>query len=667
MALNGFQQIFWDEGAQDYRIPTHEVMQQISSREETKYAYDIVVNVFKAHGLSIIAALSAEVPGVSFSPFDSENIKDVLAARKAESLGKVITKINRAKLIFYHALFTLFTSHFVASYSYYQRDKKYGQVDVPKFDRKKMKLSPDIWRCEDPECNFESEQELVDCPDCSSPLKHEEGEMGEMPVETGKETVNKGMAKISVKGTLNVKIPTYAFDQEACGYLIDYSDQHYAYLRHLYPSIRSEISMQTSDTFERIARTPSLGRAYADDNTNSLLTLKMIWLRPWMFDSLEEDKAEELKNEFPDGVYFAVIDQTKPLVADIRKEALDDCWTIAKGDLSRSVHGDPLSKPLVPLQDLENMVTNLLVESLEHSVPSTFADSEVLDFETYSQQEVAPGAIYPTKLAMNGQKRLEDYFFTLKTSTLPKEGVDFGQIVESKSQFVVGAFPSIFGGPQSSGSKTLGEYQESRNYALQRLSIPYQMLYFWWADTIHKCVNIYISSMISDEKHSVKTSEGRFENISILQEDFSQGRFMLLLPESAIDLPVSFSQKRSTLSQIIQLNNEALNMFLFSPENKMITLRYLGLEELSDLDINQTTKQLSELDDLFKGMEVHIEPELDDHEIHLRIMKSVLSGPYGQDQKKNNPEGYELAMMHAKEHYEFLVQSQMQEETVEAE
>src|SRR5439155_4018493 len=141
--------------------------------------------------------------------------------------------------------------------------------------------------------------------------------------------------------------------------------------------------------------------------------------------------------------------------------------------------------------------------------------------------------------------------------------VDFGEILDNKGQFVVGAFPSIFGGPQTEGSKTLGEYQESRSYALQRLSIPYQLLFFWWADTIHKSVVDYIDNMISDEKHSVPNAGGdKYVSIQFLTENFASGRFNLLLPESAVDLPVSFSSKRTMIQNIIQLNSDFLNQFL---------------------------------------------------------------------------------------------------------
>lgn len=678
---HGFQYIFWDERAQDYKIPTQDVMEEIASREETKFIYDYVVNVFKAHGLSIIAALSAEIPAVPFSPMDAESPEDTIAARKAEALGKIIQKSNKAKLIFYHALFLLYTNHFVAAYNSYERDEELGTVDIPKYEKKPTKVSPDNYACPNEDCNFESEDELSECPHCGGELNFTEGETKNLPTKTGMETVEKGMERIKIKGVLNVKIPTYAADQAGCGYLIDYTDQHYAWLRDNYDHIdEDKISAGSGDDFEKSSRMPSFSGLYSDSYTQNLRTLARVWLRPWMYNVLPKDEAAVLHKRFPKGVYFAAIESSGYIFAEARKEKLDDHWTITKGDLSRTVHGDPIGKPLIPLQDLENMVTNLMVESLEHSVPSTWADPEIIDFETYSKQEVLPGSIYPAKTSLtNPNRRMEDYFFTLKTSTLPKEGVDFDRMIETKSQFVVGAFPSIFGGPQTQGSKTLGEYQESRGYALQRLSIPYQLLFLWWSDTIYKSVKDYIKNMVADEKHTTTVQDGKFETVQLLQETFVLGKFNLLLAESATDLPISFSQKRTTLQQMIQLNSDVLNEFLFSPENRKVTLKFLGMEELTDLDSNQTMKQLMEIEELLKGEPVEseqpdpitgqpmktstipIEPEVDDSEIHIRVIRTFASSSSGQEHKKSNPAGYENMLLHAKEHKDYMMQQQLQQ------
>lgn len=680
---HGFQYIFWDERAQDYRVPTHEALEEISTREETRYIYDYVVNTFKAHGLSIIAALSAEIPGVPFSPMDADSPEDSVAARKAEVIGKLIQKYNKSKLLFYEALFLLYTGHFVAAYNYYDRDENLGTVQIPKYERQDQKVTPDSYNCAD--CNFTSDVPLDDCPECSGKLNLLEGRTEKIPVKTGMEDIDRGMEKIKVKGSLTIKIPIYASDQAACGYLIEYTDQHYAWVRNKYKNLdRDKITPITSEGYEKTLRMPSFGGIRSDSYASNLITLKRVWLRSWMFDILPEDEAKVLHKEFPKGVAFVALDTAAPQLAEANKEKLDDHWTLAKGDLSRSSHGDPLGKPLVPLQDLENMVTNLLTESLEHSVPSTWADPEMVDFDLYSKQEVAPGAIYPSKTSLtNPNRKMDDYFYTMKTSTLPKEGVDFDKIIESKGQFVVGAFPSIFGGPQTQGSKTLGEYQESRGYALQRLSIPYQLLFFWWSDTIHKSVKDYIINMITDEKHTMQLEgDGKYESVQILQDTFVVGKFNLILSEAATDLPVSYSQKRTNLQQMIQLNNEFLNQFLFSPDNRKVTLKYLGMEELSDLDSNQTLKQLMEIEQLLreepiesgeidpisgqpvKTSSVPVEPDIDDPEIHLRVIKTFASSPSGQEHKKQNPAGYENMLLHAKEHKAAMMQEQIQQQAL---
>lgn len=673
-----FQYLFWDERVQDYRIPTQDVIEQFSSREEIKFIYDYVVNIFKAHGLSIIAALSAEIPGVPFSPMNAESAEDKEAAQQAEELGKIIQRSNRAKLIFYHALFTLYTNHYVVAYNCFKRNKdKYGGViEIPKFEKKKSK-GPDSYSCPGEDCDFESEEKLQECPHCGGPLDYKEGEEIENLEKVGVDEVERGMEEITIKGTLNWKIPLYASNQDACGYAIEYCDAHYAWLRKNFPSINREklTNRGATDNFEKIARMPSTGGMYSDSYTQSLLTLKRVWLRPWMYDLLnDENEIKELNEKYPSGVYFAAVDCGSMEFAEGRPEMLDDHITITKGDLSRTIHGDPLGKPLIPLQDLENMVANLLTESLEHSVPSTFADPEILDFEVYSKQEVLPGMVYPSKTSLtNPNRTMEDYFYTMKTSTLPKEGVDFDRIVESKAQFVVGAFPSIFGGPQTQGSKTLGEYQESRGYALQRLSIPYQLLFFWWADVIYKCVKDYIKNMVADEKHTIQITDKKFDTVELLKDSFAEGRFELLIPEAATDLPVSYSQKRTTLQQMVQLNSDILNEFLFSPENRAITLRYLGLEELTDLDGNETMKQLVEIEQLLKeepiigpdGMEapsVPVEMDIDDPEIHLRVIKSFAAGRSGRWHKKNNPNGYKNMLLHGKAHKMLMMQEMMMQQ-----
>lgn len=660
---HGFQYLYWDDSSQEFRIPTHETLAQAGvTREESEFIYDYVSNIFKAHGLSIIAAVGADVPAVVFSPINADNPADLRAAKKAEQLGKIIHKANNSKLHILHALFILYTQHIVAAYNYYKRDKKYGTVDVPTFKRVPQKVSADMTLCS--ECEFASELPQETCPECGSDqMLAMQGKTENVLSAVGSKEVNKGMSQFALYGVLNVRVPSYAADQDGSGYLIRYLDQHLSYVRNRWSHLRDKLSADKSDSFEKAARAPSVTSYSSETYTNNLVTEKDCWFRPWQFDILDDEvQAKLLKKTFPSGCYVIWVGDE---FAEAKEEDLDEVWTITKGDLSRTIHGDPLGQIAIPQQDIENTVNNLLLACLEHSIPVTIADPEILDFELYGSTEVKPGLIYPGKKAPQFAS-FQDAFYTLKTATLPKEGTDMQALNDNKTQFLLGSFPSIFGGNQQQGSKTLGEYTQSRSYALQRLSIPYQLIYYWWGQMTHKAVKMYVKEMLEDDMYTLSGRTNQFETVSIFKEDF-EGKFDLLIPESSGELPITFGQKRSFLLEAIGMNSEPVNAFLFSPESLPVVLRYLGFGELSSEQEVQAMKAFYDISLLLQGEpqegqldpsgatapvllpSVMPEPEVDDDEIQLRIMKLFLAGP-GQDYKINKPGGYMNVLARARIH-----------------
>lgn len=644
--------IYWDAESQEFKIPTHETLTKVdSTRETTDYVYDYVTNIFKAHGDSIIAAMGADTPGVVFSPGNSENPKDVRAAKKAEQLAKIIHKINNSKLQLLHALFILYTQHMVACYQSYNRDEEYGTVQIPKFKKSQEQITPNTHACT--KCNYLQEQPVDSCPQCNSQMQMIPGITAPTLEQVGTEEVNKGFPEFEILGDLNVRIPSYAVTQADCGYLIKYSDQHISYSRNAFPELRDKLSSDDSDTYEKLARAPSNTMYYSESYTNNLVTWKQCWFRNWMFEIIDdEEQAKLLKKTFPKGAYVLFI---AGQFAEAKEECLDDCWTITKGDLSRTVHGDPLGKIIIPQQDIENTVDNLLLECLEHSIPVNFADTRVLDFGKYSQQEVKPGLVYPSRKPPEFQS-MQDGFFSFKTTTLPKEGTDMQKIIQDKSQFLSGDLPSIYGGP-GGGSKTLGEYEQSRQYALGRLSIPSLFIYIWWAKLTHKAVKLYINEMIEDDKFTIQTGDQRFESLYIYRDDF-QGKFKLLIPENAGELPISYGQKRQAIQQAMQLNSPEINSFLFSPENLRVIIRYFGVDDLTSSEEIQVQKAFRALSDLLQGQQMMPDQNIDDPTIQLRIFKNYLASDSGQDQKIQNPEGFTLCLQYLNTLKQILIMQQ---------
>lgn len=674
---HGFQNIYWDYNAEEFRIPTHEQLRDVgATREEAEYVYNYVTNIFKAHGLSIIAAMGADIPGVTFYPDNPEDADSIRAARKAEQLAQIIHRTNNSKLILLQALFTLFTQHLVACNIYYETDEKYGQARVPKF-KLVAEDSPATYQCSG--CSYLTDLPIDFCPDCSAPTNKIDGEERVTPQPDGHSLIDKGFPNFGIYGVLNVRVPSYAITQKDCGYLFLYTDKPVSRLRDTYPQIREKITTGLfGDTTERDARSPSVSSPFSTDTySNNLATEKKMWLRPWQFECLDNiDKDEKdagvvdrLKKEYPSGVCVTFIGDD--LIAEAYPANMDEDWEITKGDLSRTIHGDSLGKSLIPIQDIRNTMSNLMLECVEHSIPTNFATPDILDFTKYSSQEIKPGLVYPTKKRNNPQSNIADHFHSFKTATLPKEALDLQSNIDKDGQFVSGSLPAIFGG-EGGGSKTLGEYQESRQYALGRLSIPNLLVHYWWGNSTFKAVNLYIKKMLEDDRYTLPDRDGRFESVWIRRDDF-KGKFNLLIPETAGDLPVTYSQKRQMIWSAIQLNSEPVNTFLFSPENMRVTLRYVAFQELTAPEEVQVLKTLRVISQLLQEtpqinemdgevlITIHPEQDVDDPEIQKRILKNFLCTDSGQDQKQQNPEGYSACLQYMKE-LKILEEMQMMEE-----
>jgi hypothetical protein len=676
---HGFQYLFWSDMDQDWRIPTHQQYDELSSREDITYEFSYVINIFKAHGESIIAALSAEIPDVQFGPRDAEDVNDRRAVDAATNCVELIQRWNRAKLLIINALFFLATEGFVASYTYNKKSEEHGTVDIPVYGKREEQTGPNMATCEncgyqEPAEDMESQQIVHNvndpCPQCQAPLTIEPGMIEEVPFMSGQKPVPKGREIVEIYGAMNVRVPSYVSKQADAGYLIHYVDAHTSLFKDAFPKVADEIGVDPGQDYFRLMRQSSLVNDGYQAQVH-LTTQKKCWIRPWYFNGLDEKHdagVAYLRQNYPNGLYTSVIGET---VCEDRDETMDKHWSITKAGPSKGVHADPLLQALVPIQEITNNLENLMVMSVEYGVPATYADTEVFDFEGQSRQEVSPGYIYP--VTPRAGQSISEAFYTEKTATLSKEATALQGLVENQGQFVTGDFPSVTGAPGNSGSKTLGEYEKSRTYALQRLSIVWYFINVWWGETMHKAVKSFIEHQIEDEPITGKSQQnpGMFQTKWIRQADL-QGSFDRLEPEVSSDFPVSFAQKRSLLISMFQLNNDNINEALMTPENAGIIRQYIGLRELHIPNEIQSNKQLRELMVLISGepMEdpmsplgftssVSIEPEVDADDVHIEVCVNFLASDTGQDLKESNPGAYANVVAHIQLHKQHMQMTMM--------
>lgn len=642
---HGIQYIFWSESREDWLSPAEaKWFQEDEGREGVEGPfYDFVINIYRAHGESIISALAASVPTVRFPPDDAEDDDDILTSKTYAKIADLIQRHNQVKSLQLSSLFTMWNQGNVYWYHASKKDKAFGIVHIENF--KKALTCPS---CEQ-STPVDDEEDLLEglhnCPQCGNPLE----------VTTVLDNVQespKSRVMIETYGGIFVKTPFWATEQGDMSYLGLCRDQPKPFLKTIYPHIEDKIDTQENDAqqYERMARTPSSFSSMnrADDNRD-LCTHKRYWLRTWTFEGLPKEMGDEkkkLKKLFPNGCFVAFVGET---YAASRDEDMDKHWTICKAGLSAYNQSDALGQPLIQIQELRNVLVNLTAETVEQGIGSGFADPEVLDFVVYSKHEARPGMIYPARPKPG--KSLQESFFEAGKATLSKEVGPFMNQLDKDGQFSVGSFPSLYGGPADGNSRTLGEYQQSRVQALQRLSIAWTYFVMGWAKLMEKCVHLFVENMIEDERYTIPDKAKKDSYISVwIRKAELTGHVGEVEPEGADSFPISTPQKQGLFFKLLELNNQFINAALFDPENRRILADVLGFTDLYIPGEDQQIKQATEISIMLKGMPVNINPLVDDGSVHIEVCKNFLSSQEGMDLERVNPQSYQLIITHLQQH-----------------
>ncbi len=686
----GFQRVWFDEVAHDWRVYD---VQRFDDNNDESY-YDKPVNVFRAYIESIIAALSVTVPGIKCTPDDADDPLDLSTAKASDRIAELVYKHNDVNLLWIHALYIFYTEGLVAAYNYSKEDEKYGTYEEKEY---KTEIEENLL-C--PYCNTAlpeeyglniiqsdtydaGDNEVLDfkypCPNCGKGL---ETPITKTPVQVqrlvGTTKHPKSRQCIEVYGGLYVKVPNYVIKQEDTPYLIFSYETHYTNALERYPDLRGKVGGQSKtgsgtpglyDTYERWGR---LSTQYNGEYPLDTVTVRNCWLRPSSYNVLEPDCADELKKKYPNGCKVVMINE---YFAEACDECLDDHWTLTKNPLSDYLHHDPPGQLLTSVQDVTNDIISLVIQTIEHGIPQTFADPAVLNFEAYKQLQATPGSIYKTK-PLSSDKRVADGFYEVKTAALSHEVLPFLGKIQEFGQLVSGALPSLFGGGPTAGSKTAAEYSMSRNQAQQRLQTHWKMLNVWWKQIFGKVIPSFIDDMMDDDRYVKKDPvTGGYINVFIRKAELA-GRIGDIELESSDQLPTTWAQQRDVVMQLLQAGNPLVMEGLMYAENLPVLAQVVGLtsfkipgeadrqkqyEEINQLLISEPIQMpmppmSPEMEMMGMGMQpqelpsVQVDILLDDHIIEAEICKAWAISEAGRQAKMDNPIGYKNVLLHMKEH-----------------
>jgi hypothetical protein len=365
---HGVHHLFWNETAKDWRTP-EQALQERPDLDIDPDDLGKIIQIYKAHGESIIAALSASLPFVAFFPKDAENTDDIVSAKAHSKLSELIQKQNEAPLVFVKAMYTMFNCGITAAYNYHHESDEYGTIRKPILGLKDYQSSSQV--C--PNCNSQltgeepvAENGTVHCDICGSDIEPQmNDETTQVPTVESYDEEPKGREVIEVWGPLNLKLPPYIRKLRDAPYLGLITEHHRTKMMELYPEIKGDLK-GSQDNGERWIRDDIDGSVQNGD----LVTVSRFWLRPFVFNDVEDEAIEKsLRQKCPNGVYYVQIDDK---FAEAIDESMDQHWTITESPVSETLFADPIGQPLAPIQEMTDDLVALTEQTIQYGIGETF-------------------------------------------------------------------------------------------------------------------------------------------------------------------------------------------------------------------------------------------------------------------------------------------------------
>lgn len=651
---NNILDIFQDPITHDYRQPNWEELgDEVPPR---------LINIYRPHGEAIVAALSVTVPAVFFHPDDADNPDDTEAAKNYRNIVELLQLHNDAPMSFIRVIVGMLNQGTVFGYNYYHADPSFGTIKKPRVEYKDISL-------------FE-----VHCPQCGNPLDGgigtPQGEiyscdicgyegpaepvmsLEKIPQIVGFDNSPKGLINQEIFTGLNVKVPAYTRKQSECGYLLLEFLQATPMLRSIIPEKADKINGKKNTDWENFSKIPLQYLGEMPDNASNVSCL---WLRPWQFWQIEDkSKVELLTQQFPDGCYALFIDDEYMYAYP---ENMDHHWTISDNPMGNSIYARPMGENLATVQDIRAQLVEIEIQTAEFGIPETFADPRVLDFKKYGKGRSQPGMV--TQAKAQAGKSIADGFHTSKPAILSQEIDPLRQHIDQDAQFVLGSFPSVYGGPSVGGSKTAKEYEQSKSMALQRLGTTWKIATNFWAKFQSRSAVEYaqvVKELGQDEKFTKREGPDNYVNVWIKHAALT-GKVGRCEPESSEQLPVSWAQKKDAIQGLLSLGNEEILAILGHPRNMGLMKEAIGLTDLYIPGDEDRLRQQKEFQMLSQGIPIPINAMIDDSAIHAEVLKSILEGPvYDEMSEEGKMACFQHLMEHEQVNAEQMAAQQEQEQ-----
>lgn len=659
----GNQNIFWNEQDSRWHTPFNNAGQTLDDARA-----DYCMNYYRAWGMSVMAALTQSPAKISYRPESAEREEDVATAKASSRIEELVARNNDMDHIRTEQAHNLWTQGMFAAYVRFVVDGGlYGYDEEPVEQGVSREIAGPRAVCQ--QCGAEtpalSGEVPPSCPSCGAPLGPESfmpGESITVPEAVATKKVPRGAEKIDIYGPLFFKLPPQARSQRGCYYLILVEEQHQASLRAAYPDKAAKIGDQLSagaeDGYERIVRL-TLADAQGTWNSlpmSSLITYKRAWLRPEAFWShADPEERQQLLDLYPDGCMVAFAGD---VFLEARPEKLDDYWVVCKGMPSVGIYSDALGYDAIPIQRQINDCANILAEHRElASAPPIFYDAGFISGQALEKKRMQPASYVPIYREAGGQQKvLSDLVFQPAFHVDPELWQD-GERLAEVGQFITGALPTIFGGG-SPNLKTASAYAQAREQAMGRLALVWKDVREAQAKIMTAAIGCFKRNRMDDVELSRQDKDGNYKSDYIRLNDVRGSA--VASPSADEDFPQTWGARRDTLMQLLQSKDPEILAVLGAPVNLPVIKHLVGMPDLVDPADDNRAKQFREIDQLLDGQPIQgpngpvptvaPEPQIDNHPVHIEVIRDWAVSNAGLEAKAVNPGGYANVLAHLLAH-----------------
>lgn len=453
----------------------------------------------------------------------------------------------------------------------------------------------------------------------------------------------------TVHGTIESQVPLFASCLGDFGYLILYDDPELKEAKSKYPLIAPKLqaghTCLDENQWERIARLgivqTSSGRNISGnggnigDATSHLISRGNIWLRANRFtgkecqmdepftEGAESDinekgdamtVGEKLTDLFPSGVHMVVIGSE---LAEAHGQSMDDCLNVSHAYTGKGQARMPVMYPMVVCQDRFNQGMNLIAESQDHLVPSTYFGGTLQEYAAITKQRAKPGAFRHMKDIPSGIK-VSDLVYREPDYEIPSSAMQFLQYLNgSLPEFMLSEPPAMWG-QSMSDNKTAAGLQLA---AAQAMGIQGAL----WDRQTQVFVDIYRQNVIAisnddDYPDQITIPDLKGRRSTVDKSSLTKGKFRCFADKDS-GFPESTNSRRQSMERLVALlaPTPLGSQIMGSPDNAAELVRLSGVPLVIPEALSRE-KQLREIEILLAQ-----EPIIGDQEVLalLRERKDV--------------------------------------------